>query len=57
MMRIETVERGGKTFDEIVLELGDLAFRKQVTCERDVELAHRLALRMQFDIFDFRGEQ
>lgn len=57
MIRIETAERGGKTFEEIVLEIGDLAFRRQVTSERDVMLAHRLALKMQMDIVDLRRDR
>ena len=54
MIRLETAERGGRRFDEIVLELGDLAFRRQITCQRDVMLAHRLAELMGVEIVDFR---
>ena len=54
MIRLETAERGDKRFDEVVLELGDLAFRRQITCQRDVMLAHRLAELMGVEIVDFR---
>lgn len=55
-IRIETTERGGKRFDELVLYIGDMHFRKQVTCERDVMLAYRLAEREGWDVFDTRTQ-
>ncbi|RFA24433.1 hypothetical protein CAI21_21660 [Alkalilimnicola ehrlichii] len=54
IIKLETNEYAAGQVDEIKLIIGDLHFRKQITCERDLALADRLAAEFGTEVLDCR---
>ncbi len=53
-INLRTNEYAGRKVDQIELHAFDMRFHKDITCNRDVRLARRMAEELGIKVHDFR---